>query len=132
MLHGLDGECEDLVTFARDRLDEDLVMDLEHNPTGEAALIECLVEAHQCDLEDVGRQTLDSCVHRLALGGLADTEVARVELGQVATPTEQRLGVAAPAGFGYRALHIALHVRERRKILREDRGRLLDPDAEAL
>jgi hypothetical protein len=39
--------------------------------------LERLVDAHQRDLEDVGGETLDAGVHRLALPRLADPPVRR-------------------------------------------------------
>ena len=68
----------------------------------------------------------------MALSGLANTEVARVQLGKVAAPPEESLGVPATARFGHGALHVLLHVREGSKVLREDGGGFLDGDAKAL
>ena len=93
---------------------------------------QALVEPDQRHLEDVGGQALDAGVHGLALAGLADAEVRRRQLGDLAAPPEQRLGVAALARLGDRALHVGLHGRERHEVGVEDLGRLLGGDVEAL
>ena len=68
-------------------------------------------EAHQGDLEDVGRQPLGAGVHGLALAGLADPVVPRRQLGDLTTTTEQGLRVAPLARLLDGLLHVGPHVR---------------------
>ena len=67
-----------------------------------ASLLEVAVEAHQGQLEDVGRQPLDAGVHGLALGRLAQPVVRRVQVGQRPDPAELGAGGAPDLGVGHR------------------------------
>jgi hypothetical protein len=87
-------------------------VDLEDQPAGHRGLFQGRLDADQGDLEDVGGQALDAGVHGLALARLADAEVGRRQLGDLAAPPEQRLGVAPLAGLGDRAVHVVAHRRE--------------------
>ena len=107
-------------------------MDLQDQPTRHAGLLQVVVEADQCHLEDVGRQTLDAGVHRLPLAGLSDVEVGRRELGDPATTAEQRLRVTAVAGLGHRPVHVVAHGRKGGEVAVEDVGRLVDRDPQPL
>jgi hypothetical protein len=94
-------------------------------PGAKLVALEGAVEPDEGDLEDVGGEALDAGVHGLALAGLADAEVARQQLGDLAAPAEQRLGVAPLPRFGHRPLHVVLHRRERLEVGGEDEGRRL-------
>ena len=107
-------------------------MDLQHDPGGQAAVVEGGVEAHQGHLEDVGGQALDPGVHGLALAGLADAGVLAGQLGDLAAAAEQGLGVALAAGLGHGAVHVVAHGREGLEVGVEDHRRLLGGDVEAL
>ena len=122
----------DLVALVGRHLDEHLVVDLEDQPAREPAALERLVDAHQRDLEDVGREALDAGVHRLALARLADPPVGVEQLGDRPPAPEQRLGVADLAGLDHGAVHVRLDVRERLEVGVEDDRRLLGGDAEPL
>jgi len=91
--HDLLGHLCHLVGFLDTALDQYLVVDLQHDPARHPASLQGSFEPHEGHLEDVGRQTLYAGVHRLALGGLAHAVVGAVQLGKVAAPAEQRLGV---------------------------------------
>ena len=67
MAHEVDDERADDLPLVLGHLDEDLVVDLQHEPALEPALLQRGVDAHQGDLEDVGGEALDAGVHRLAL-----------------------------------------------------------------
>ncbi len=105
-------------------LEDHLVVHLQDEAAGEVARLEGVVEAHQRHLEDVGGQALDAGVHGLALPGLADAEVRRAELGDLAAAAEQRLGVAPLAGLGHRLVHVGPHRREGLEVGVEDGLRL--------
>src|SRR5207244_11604727 len=96
---GLAGERAHRRLLVRRQLEDDLVVDLEDEPAGVAALLERVVETDEGDLEDVGGQPLDAGVHRLALAGLADAVVRRRQLRDLAATADQRLGVAPVAGL---------------------------------
>ena len=91
-----------------------------------------MVDVDQRDLEDVRRQALDAGVHRLPFTGHADRPHVRRQLGDLATSTEQGLGVPALAGLGHRPLHVRLHRRERHEVRVEDLLRLRRRDVQPL
>ena len=93
----------DLVRLVGHHVEEHLVVDLEDQVGGEAAALEPFVEADQRDLEQVGGETLDAGVHRLALGRLAQLVVGRGEIGQRTTPAERGHRVPGGACLGDRA-----------------------------
>src|SRR5207247_638006 len=81
------------VTLVGRHLDDDLVVDLQHESTDQVRVFERVVESNQGDLEDVSGQTLDAGIHRLPLARLTNTEVARRQLWDLAAPTEEGFGV---------------------------------------
>src|SRR5688572_23299461 len=53
-VHHLEGERGDLVVLVRRHLEDDLVVDLEHDAALEPPLAQCVVQADERHLEDVG------------------------------------------------------------------------------
>ena len=107
-------------------------MDLQDESTVAPGLFEQLVEAHECDLEDVGGQTLDACVHGLTFAGLSDTEVRGRQFRDLTTSSEQGLGVPPLPGLGHGSIHIRVHGGERFEIRIKDLLCLPHPHTQSL
>src|ERR1700716_2092354 len=76
------------------KLDDELVVDLQHHARGRLALCKTVVDATHRDLHDVRRRALDRHVDGHAFGGIADRGVPTRHVRDVAAATEQRFDVA--------------------------------------
>ena len=84
-------------------------MDLHDLPGISTALAEPPVHPDHGPLDDVRRRSLHGRVYGAALGVLAALEVARVDLGQVQAPSENRGYELLFAGTLARFVHVLLH-----------------------
>ena len=75
---------------------------------------------------------MDASVHGLTLPRLANPKVRRCQLGNLATPPKERLGVTTLTRLGDGLIHIVLHRWKRLEVRIEDLGRLGDRNIEPL
>ena len=68
------------------------------------------VDAHHCNLDDVGCGSLNRCVDGVALSKTAHGGVVGIDVGEIATPTEKRFGVAFLSCHFDGFLHVFLHL----------------------
>src|SRR3989441_3616078 len=111
-------------------LEHELVVHLQQHPSREAALSHRALDRNHGDLDQVGRRSLERRVGRGALPERADIEVPVLQLRDVTAPSKQRLDVPPLARLGNGAIEPGPHAGKPRKILGDERFRLLLRDAE--
>jgi len=87
-------------------------VNLEQHPRRQVLFSKRPLDIDHGDLDDVGRSALDGRVERRALGDVASLPVVAVEVGQVATATEQGGGVFVAAGLFHGFVQIVAHPAE--------------------
>ena len=107
-------------------VDDHLVVDLQDEPAGQAAVVQRLVEPGERHLEQVGGEPLDAGVHGLTLGGLADPVVAVGQLRQRTLAAERGPRVATGPGVGDGLLHVGVDLREAAEVPVHDLVGLVD------
>ena len=105
-------------------------MDLEEHAGLQAALSQRVIDADHGSLDEVGGGALQGGIGGGPLAERPDVEVLVLQLRNVAPATEQRLDVTPGAGFRHRAVEPCPHARKARKVLLNERLRLVERDAE--
>ena len=88
------------------------VVHLQDHLRTDAFLAETLEDANHRHFDDIGRRALNGCIDGVAFSEVANGGVARVDVGQIATAVEHRLGIAALAGQLLRLLHVVVNTWE--------------------
>src|SRR3954453_17613167 len=96
------------------RLEQQLVVDLEHERRGQAGVAQGVARADHRHLDDVRRAALDRGVHRQPLAQRACLPLARAELGDAPLAPEERGHVALLGGALDRRVDVLLDLREAR------------------
>src|SRR6266508_1371611 len=126
--HYVETEATHVLQFVLRAFEHELVVDLQRHQAAHFAALHLGVEAVHGDLDDVGGGALDRHVDGGALGGVADVDVSRVDLGNVAAAAVEVLGVTVLADALDRFGDVALHARVLLEVGADELTRLLTRD----
>ena len=122
----------DVAHLGLGRLEQQLVVHLEHEARGAALVPQPAVDADHRHLDDVGVRALHDEVHGQPLAEGARLPARRADLGHGSPPAEQARHVAVALRLLDRAGDEVLHVREPREVRVDVRLSLVARDLEVL
>ena len=92
------------------------IVHLKNHFRVDSLTFETLVDANHRHFDDVCCTALYRSVDGITLGKTANGGIVTVDVGQIATPMENSLGITAHSGRLFRPLHIVAHTRIRLEI----------------
>ena len=122
--------CGFLLGFGR--LEDELVVHLQNQAAFQPLTQQAVAHAHHGDLDDIRRRALDGRVHRHPLAERADVEIAALQLGQRAPPSEQGGYIALLFGRSLDVIHILFYTRIGGQIGADEFGGLFARHADIL